>query len=78
MKVMCIDDNWEDQDGKNPVFSEVVTVVACDQDTGGLWYHLLEYPYSAAGRKQSFTSKKFAPTSEIDETELVEQRLITA
>ena len=72
MKVMCIDDNYKEICGQEPSFGEIVTATQCDTYLD--CYDIHEYLKSKNGIPQSFLKKRFAPISEIEETELVKER----
>jgi hypothetical protein len=77
MKVMCIDDQGMTGTDNYPKFGEIVTVARQCELCEDAW-DISEYLFTHSGCPQSFLKRRFAPTSQIDETELVEQRLITA
>jgi hypothetical protein len=80
MKVMCIDGTPSKNSNVIDIpFGRIVTVAGeAGFNQGEDHFFILEYPRSKSGKKAAYTKRRFAPLSEIDETELVEQRLITA
>lgn len=79
MKVMCIDDRGHlNEDVIKAEIGSIYTVIDHETLDGELFYQLAEIPYSLIGERAFYISTQFSPLSEIDETELVEQRLITA
>lgn len=67
MKVICIDDKWENIGGdvkQWPVFGEITTVVYAFKDYQGEWYKFQEYDYN-----WDYEQCGFIPLSEINETE---------
>lgn len=79
MKVLCIDANW---DGKgripNPIIGEYYNVVNEEVEGSTVWYELAEFPPTPTRRDyeriNQYESTGFAPTSDIDEKELVKER----
>lgn len=73
MKVMCINNSSHkcSKMDKIPV-GEIVTVVGESPFHDG--YYIQEYLLDKDGYKCSYAKKHFAPLSDIDETELAEQR----
>lgn len=77
MKVICIDvsfsytRNGKPHKGAHPKEGEIVTVTGQD---GEDYYFLLEYP-TIGKQKCSWIKSKFIPLSNIDETELVKEKL---
>lgn len=74
MRVMCID-YFKDKtrlgyDCKHPEMGKVYTVIN-ENETG---YQLGEMPTNSIGLNLFYIKKKFAPVSEIDETEILEER----
>ncbi len=74
MKVICIDDVWEDCEGYHTTnteikFGTILTVIEAFTDDSGSWYCFAEYD-----KDECFEQSAFAPLSNIDETELMEQR----
>jgi len=72
MKVMCINDKWENTATREPCggmqYGEIATVVGECTRFSRSYYEFSEYPGEA------YDKKNFIPLSEIDETELVNQR----
>jgi hypothetical protein len=73
MKVMFIDDKGICKECIYPKVGEIVTVVSESPIYPCSWY-IAEYPVGTCGNKQSLPKKRFAPLSEIDEMELVNER----
>jgi hypothetical protein len=74
MKVMCINDGGFSACSDNvPTVGEIVTVAAQCPVFSDNW-DIAEYLSDSKGRPQSFKKKCFAPLSEIDEMELVNER----
>lgn len=74
MKVICIDDNWEnvkeyEETSGQPSFGEILTVSESFNEHGGYWYVFKEYD-----KDDCFEQSGFAPLSNIDETELLKER----
>lgn len=75
MKVICIDDSVlivsREGIGIPPdklVYGAVYNVIGVVNSNGKSYYHLEEFPFCC------FNVKRFSPLSDIDETELVNQR----
>lgn len=72
MKVICIDDNWQCDEKethfKKPSFGEIVIVRSTEKDEDNVWF------YSLIGYVGYFEVMAFAPLSNIDETELVNEK----
>lgn len=67
MRVICIDDNWDDAKGypvtiKCPAISEINTVIRAYTDNEGDWYNLKAY-----GPEHDLEQCAFATLSSIDE-----------
>ncbi len=78
MKVMCIDDtHWFRPGLPCPEFGEVVTVCAAFTSpyNGEDVYAFVEYPLILGLKFRTFSQKYFAPLSDIDETELVNEKI---
>jgi hypothetical protein len=71
MRVMCIDDRFR-EGGNNPKVGEIVSASQCEIYPES--YRIHEYLIDFDGREQSFRKIFFAPLSDIDERELLEQR----
>jgi hypothetical protein len=76
MKVVCIDDTKWHKDFSCPSFSEVCTVSesSVSRVSGELVYSFFEYPTPIGHGFRHFSQKYFAPVSDIDETELVNEK----
>ncbi len=81
MKAMCIKDGqWKNEFGHNPngpKYGEEVTIIGESENHPDSWI-LFGYEYDSSGILHSYHKCHFIPLSEIDETELAEQRLQTA
>ena len=78
MKVMCIRIKWSKDEISNPSFAEIVTVTDRKFINGKFYLRLLEYPLCDEGLDNWFWEDGFIPLSDINELELIEQRLCTA
>lgn len=69
MKVLCINQNWIKKVGSEPepICGHIYTVIDCQEWYGHDYYRLEELPVWA-------DSAHFSPLSDIDETELVNER----
>ena len=77
MKVMCIDEKGQKNANMPKIpFGKIVEVSQCSYIE--YCYTVAGYEADADGIPNCYDKKHFAPLSQIDETELVEQRLITA
>jgi hypothetical protein len=76
MKVMCIDDTKWHKDSKCPAFGEICTVEKSFNcpGSGTPSYSFFEYPIEPPAQYRCFSQSRFVPLSEIDETELVNER----
>lgn len=72
MKVMCIDDSLNNPYAIIIPFGEIVT--ASQSLKHHDVYDIAEYPLGTDGRSMSYYKWRFAPLSNIDEMELLEQR----
>ena len=76
---MCIKNgNWFSEidnmvsTDNDPKFGEIVTILQeCDQNPCN--WEISEYLYDSTGRRQGYNKKHFAPLSNIDEMELVNE-----
>jgi len=72
MKVMCISENFLFFDGFEPKVGEILTAHQCPVYEAD--FDIIEYPFDSKGNPQSFRKNNFAPLSDIDEMELVNER----
>jgi len=78
MKVICIDEKGQINPEMYVIpFGEIVTVAGNCNVYPDSW-DIKEYPVNKIGWPCSYDKKIFAPLSDIDELELIEQRLCTA
>lgn len=75
MKVVCIDDKHWHNDTKCPAFGEITTIERSFASplSGDPVYSFTEYPPEHPRKIRCFSQKYFAPLSDLDETELVNE-----
>lgn len=76
MRVMCIDDTKWDNKSRCPVFGEICTIEKSfiSPFSGNPVYSFVEYPVAPPQIFRCFYQKYFVPLSDIDETELVNEK----
>lgn len=76
MKVICIDDSKWHNDSRCPSFSEICTVEKSflSPSNGSPVYSFFEYPTEPPSIYRCFAQQFFIPLSDIDETELVNEK----